>query len=349
MKGRGLKVALFSRHLAVLFGAGVALPQALDILAEQHEDVVFATMIGELSQMLQSGHPLSQGLRRYPEVFPVFFVGLVQAGENTGSLLESLQRAAQVLESTEMLNRRVSSALTYPLFILAVTAFLTWILFKTVLPQFAEMFAGLGSQLPWPTRLLFWVSDCLSSPWFWVLGLLAGGALSYGLSRAWATPRYRLRMYRWLRVIPLVGSIIKYNTLARFCWVMQLTLLSGMDILKALHLSAEASNCPLLQDDQAAALRHIRDGEAVSQHMAERPEIYPRLLVQMAQLSEEASDYASGFRSSAHWFEQEVDVRIDLFKAALEPLLMAGVSLIVGSIMLCIFLPLYGILDRLGG
>jgi type IV pilus assembly protein PilC len=346
---RGRKVALFCRYLAVLLGSGVTLTQALDILVEQTEDPAFAEIVEEISRAVQSGHTLSHALRRYSQVFPTFFVGLVAAGENSGTLIDCVRRCADVLEGSETLSKSIQGALAYPLFVLGLTALLTLTLFKTVLPQFAEMFAGVGVTLPLPTRIVLGLTYLVGQWWAWLLAVSLLAGAFWALRKAWANPSQRLLIYRGLRRVPLLGDILKYGTLARFCWVMQLTLSSGMDVLRSYPLAAEASNCPMLQADLPLAVRSIREGQAVSEHMRAQRSCYPPVLAQMALLSEEASEYSEAFRRSAQWFEQEVEVRIELFKAALEPVLMGMVSIIVGSIMLSIFLPLYGILDKLEG
>lgn len=344
---RSRKLALVSHYLAVLLASGVPLVQSLEAIQAQTEDPLLAHALECICRRVQNGHPLSHALRYFSGIFPPVFSGLVAVGENTGALVEAVRHLAAVLEKEDKLDQKVRGALAYPAFILALTGSLTLVMFRFVLPTFVELFSGVGGTLPLPTRCVLALTRWVGTVWFWIGSV----GLIYGMMRLfrelWAQPERQLVMYRMLLTIPLLGDVIKYATLARFCWVMQLTLRTGLDLMRCLQLSVGASNSPLLQHDLAAAQASIRAGETLSDHLSLHPEVYPKLLRQFVKLGEEATEFSSAFGHAAGWFEEEVEVRIELFKAALEPLLMVTVALIVGGIVLSIFLPLYGLLDKL--
>lgn len=345
---RGHKLALFSHHLATLLGAGVPLGQSLQALQEQTDDPVLAQVVDTIATRVYSGYRLSQALGQFPGIFPAVFVGLVAVGENTGAMVEAIKRLAEVLDKEDRLNQKVWSALTYPLFILALTATLTLIMFRFVLPTFVEMFAGTGAVLPVPTQIVLGVTKLVGKFWFWPLLALLIWASVQLFRDLWSRPAQRLTLFRLILAVPMLGSIVRYSTLARFCWVMQLTLRTGLDLMRSLQLAAGSSNSPQLLADFPAARNHIRAGETLSDHLRQHPDIYPMLLRQMVLLGEEATELSSAFGHAAHWFEEELEMRIEVFKGALEPMLMVFVALVVGGIMLSIFLPLYGLLDKLG-
>jgi type IV pilus assembly protein PilC len=344
---RSHKLALLSHHLAVLLSAGVPLAQSLEALCEQTEDPTLAQALESITRRVMNGHRLSHALTYFPGIFPPIFSGLVAVGENTGALVEAIARLSEVLEKEDKLNQKLSSALSYPVFILALTGGLTMVMFRFVLPTFVELFNGVGGTLPLPTQIVLGITKLVGTLWFW----LVAAALVYGTQRLlrelWAQPERRLVMFRLMLAVPLAGDMLKYATLARFCWVMQLTLRTGLDLMRCLQLAAGASNSPLLVHDLPRAQATVRAGETLSDHLGHHPKIYPNLLRQFVKLGEEATEFSSAFGHAAAWFEEEVEVRIEMFKAALEPILMVTVALVVGGIVLSIFLPLYGLLDKL--
>lgn len=346
---RGRSLVVLSRQLSALLGAGVQLVQSITILEEQAENSTFGSVLGDISKRLQAGHTFSKALNRYPRVFPSFFTGLIAVGERTGGLVLCIQHLANLLEKEDNLNRKVKGALTYPAFILGVTGFLTFILFKTVLPGFVDFFRNFEVPLPLPTKCLMMATNAVGSYWFWLFTIGIGWALSRRLKQLWAEPDQRATLYSWLLKIPGLGAILKYASLARYCWAMHLSLSAGLDILSCLKLAGSASDSPLLDHDSKRTQHCLREGDSLSIALKDKPELYPSLLVYMVKTAEESSEYSKSFDSAGRWFEQEVEERVEVFKAALEPILMAIVAVLVGGIILSIFLPLYGFLDKLGG
>jgi type IV pilus assembly protein PilC len=339
----------FTRNLGILLGAGVTLLKAVDILAEQAEVPTTAEVLWTIKGSLTAGQSLSSSCRLFPGIFSPVYVGLVAVGENTGQIIDCVQQLAVLLEHENTLNQRVKSALVYPAFVVGVTGVLTLFLFKVILPSFMEFFRETGAALPLVTRCLMLVSDLVGSYYF--LGILLGAALlvRFTAQQLKQSKAARRNLYVALTRVPGLGKILGYAALARLCWVLKVSISSGIDVLRSLSLATSACGSPLLEEDGKRLLGSIRDGEQLSMALKARQDLYPRLLTQMVSAAEEASDYSTAFASAGRWFEQEVDERVETFKAALEPVLMAGVALIVGGIILSVFLPLYGFLDKLGG
>lgn len=345
---RGRKVAIFSRQLASMTGGGVALVQALDVLSEQCEDPKMGYVSGQIAQRLSEGYTLSKAASEYSKVFPPVFYHLMKAGENTGRLTEVIHQLADLLEAEEDMVKRVKGALSYPMFIGGLTLVLTVGLFSTVLPGFADFYSDFDVPLPAITALLMTITEWVQNPWFWVVVIILVVGTVRFFKISWEIPERRLVIYQMMIGIPLVGPIISLSCLARFCWVLELTQDAGLDLVRSLHLAGLASGSATLQKDSKRLLDGIADGEATSELMSLRPELYPNLLQQMVMMGEETSQVSEACGRAARWFEQEVDGRIESFQAALEPILMGGVSLVVGTIVLAVFLPLYGLLDKLG-
>ena len=345
--GRGRKLAIFATQFTTLLKSGVPIVQTLEALRDQSEDPVFAQVLESITAKVSGGVRLSQALGLFRGIFPPVFTGMVAVGENTGGLVQATDRLGAMLQKEERLNQRVRGALSYPIFVVVLTGVLTVVMFRFVLPTFVDFFANSGQELPLITRLVLALTEWSGTLWFWTLA----GALSLAgwrlIQALWAQPAQRLRIYRAILCLPLLGQILRVATLARFCWVMQLCLGTGLELVRSLQLAGEASHSPVLQFEVTGLQNYIRQGTSLSAAMSRRPGVYPMLLRQLVLLGEEATGLSDCFGYAAGWFEEELDLRIEVFKSALEPLLMAGIGLMVGAILLSVFLPLYGLLDKL--
>ncbi|MFN8613511.1 MAG: type II secretion system F family protein [Vulcanimicrobiota bacterium] len=345
--GRGRKLAMFATQFTTLLQSGVPLVQTLEALRDQSEDPVFALVLESVVTRVSGGARLSQALGLFRGVFPPVFTGMVAVGENTGGLVQATDRLGAMLQKEERLNQRVRGALSYPIFVVVLTGALTIIMFRFVLPTFVDFFASSGQELPLVTRLVLALTQWSGTVWFWTLCAtvaLAAWRLGQGL---WAHPLNRLRIYRLMLRLPLLGEILQMATLARFCWVMQLCLATGLELVRSLQLAADASHSPVLQFETGGLQSSVREGGNLSAAMARSPAVFPGILRQLVLLGEEATGMSDCFGYAAGWFEEELDSRIEVFKSALEPLLMTGIGLMVGCILLSVFLPLYGLLDKL--
>lgn len=348
VKNRGRTIAMFSRQLSSMTLGGVGLLQSLDVLCEQADEPRMAFISKELATKLGQGYSFSKATSEYPRVFPPVYYHLLRAGESTGRLIEVISRLADLLEREENLLKRVKSALSYPIFVMILTAIMTLGLFSTVLPGFADFYKDFKVPLPPITAFLMTLTHWIQTWWFWLLLLLVSGGAVKLVQYSWQVPERRLAIYRALTWLPLVGPILTFSSLARFCWVMELTQQSGLDVVRSLNLACLASGSPILEADAKRMTQGITEGEHLSELMSHRPDIHPHLLQQMVLMGEETSRNSDAFGRAASWFEQEVESRIQNFQAALEPILMGLISIVVGTIVLAVFMPLYGLLDKLG-
>lgn len=348
LKNRGRTVALFSRQLSSMTIGGVGLLQSLDVLSEQADDTRMAYVSRQLATKLGQGYAFSKAASEYPQIFPPVYFHLLRAGESTGRLVEVITRLADLLEREENLLKRVKSAISYPAFVLVLTSIMTLGLFSTVLPGFAEFYKDFKVPLPAITALLMKMTEWVQTWWFWVLLVLSIVGVYKFVQHSWQILERRLIMFKLITWLPLMGPIVRYSCLARFCWVMELTVEAGLDVVRAVNLGCLASGSPILEVEAKRLSHGIAEGEHLSDLMYQRPDIHPHLLQQMVMMGEETSQNSEAFGRSASWFEQEVEGRIQNFQAALEPILMGLISFVVGVIVMSVFLPLYGLLDKLG-
>lgn len=348
IRNRGHQVSIFCSQLSAMITSGVPLLRALEVLAEQAEDDRLGFVLDQVQRRIASGYTFSKALSLYSKIFPPVFFHLVSAGESTGRLAKVLERLADLLEKEDNLVRSIRGALSYPVFVLALTFVLTIGLFTTVLPSFADFYKDFEIELPVVTQSIITLTHWCRSPWFWIAMCLLFGGLAWALRRSWYIPEHKILMYRFFSHVPFLGDLLLIGGLARYCWVLDLTLAAGIGVIRGLRLAALSSSHPVVEYDSSRLVKGITDGETLSELMSFRPELYPTLLLQMVRLGEETSTIGDTCGRMGEWFEEDVEYKIMAFRAALEPIMMTVVSSIVGTIVIAVFLPLYGLLEKLG-
>jgi len=341
-------VVIFTRQLAAMLINGVPIVQALDTLSHQAEAPNFGQVVRILSERISSGHTFSNALNQFPRIFPRIYVTMVSIGEQTGALDHSLDKLADWWERDHMIYQRIKSALSYPIFVLCLAGTLTLGLFYWVLPGFIGIFRDMNVELPFITKVVIAITNGVRDPGAWLITIAVLGA-GFTLLRDFArTPRGAQQLFRLATRVPLLGGMLKNGSMARFCGAISALLSSGMDLPRCFKLSAAASGNPLLDADSQALVDTIMEGGIASDHMLSRPDLYPGSMVQMAIAGEQASRMPEMFGRAAAYYDLEMNYQVDALSAALEPLLLAGVASVVGTIVISIFLPMYGYLGKLG-
>lgn len=341
-------VVLFTRQLATMLRTGVPILHALDTLSHQSENPNFGEVVSTVAERIGHGHTFSSTLSRFPRVFNRVYVTMAAIGERTGQLDESLERLANWQERDFKLFQRVRSALTYPAFVLGLSAFLTLMLFYSVLPGFITVFNDMDMELPLMTRMMVTITNAVKNPGAWLVVMAAVG-LGFGAVRdIYKTEKGAMELFRVVLAVPVIGSLLHFATTARYCAAVGALLSAGLDLPKSLNLGAQASGSPVLAWDAKALINNILEGESVASYMVSRPDIYPSTLCQMVAAGEESSHLAPMYERVASFYDQEVNFKIEAFSAALEPLLLGMVASVVGFVVLSIFIPMYSYIGKLG-
>lgn len=341
-------VVIFTRQLAAMLISGVPIVQALETLSHQAEVPNFGQVVRILSEKISSGHPFSNALNQFPRIFPRIYVTMVQIGEQTGALDHSLEKLADWWERDHMIHQRIKSSLSYPIFVLCLAGTLTLGLFYWVLPGFIGIFRDMNVELPFVTRVVIAITNGVRNPGAWLVTIAvvgAGGTLLRDFSRTTVGAQ---KLFELAIRVPLLGGMLKNGSMARYCGAVAALLSSGMDMPRTFKLSAAASGNPLLHADSQALVEAIMEGGGASDHMLAHPKLYPASMVQMVIAGEQASRMPEMFSRVAAYYDLEMNYQVDALSAALEPLLLAGVASVVGTIVISIFLPMYGYLGKLG-
>lgn len=326
---------------------GVPLLKALETLSTQDEYPNFGLVIEGLAQDIHDGCTLSKAISMYPQVFSSVMVTMVQVGEQTGQLEQSLGILSTWLEREFQVRQKIIAAFTYPAGIFGVSILLSVLLFTTVLPTFAQIFREMNVPLPLITKIVMGLTSLVCNPLAWVVGLLAGGFAWRLWLTIWRTPSQARFVYSKILQIPAVGPLLKHANLSRYCASAEALLSSGIDLMKTSRLASQASASPLLIQDSRRVVKAMEEGERISSAMREMDTLYSAILIQMVQAGEEASLLPEMYGRAAQFHELELNSSIDTLTAALEPLILIGVAGLVSCIVLSIYLPMYSTLLNL--
>ena len=341
-------VVIFTRQLSSMLRNAVPISQALDTLSHQPENQGFGEIIRQIGGRLETGVPFSRCLSYFPRVFSPIFVTMVQIGEQTGTLDDCMERLSLWLERDDALNQRLRSALAYPGFVFVLSVGMTLALFYSVMPGFISIFRDMKMELPMVTKLVVWFTDALRNPGTVFMGLaLIGFAVK--AFRSWtATPAGMCQFYRFCLRVPILGGMLRFGSLSRYCAGMEALLTTGLDLAKALRMAATASGSPVINEDAPFVVESVIQGEQLSAYMRSRPEIYPMTLTNFVASGEETSTLPDMYGRTAVFYDMEMSYKVEALGASLEPIMLFGVSTMVGTIVLSIFLPLYSYIGNLG-
>jgi type IV pilus assembly protein PilC len=332
-------IALFTRQMATMMRAGVPLVQAFDIVADGVEKPSMATLVRSIRNDVASGGNFADALRRHPIYFDELFCNLVAAGEQAGALETMLDRIATYKEKSESLKAKVRKAMTYPAAVIAVAIVVTGILLIKVVPQFEQVFAGFGAELPAFTRFVITLSEFVQATWLMLL--LATAAAGSSLVAIYRRSRpLRDRVDRLVLRLPVAGNIIRKSAVARYARTLSTTFAAGVPLVEALNSVAGATGNSVY----VRAVERIRDDVSTGQqlHFAMRSTgVFPNMVSQMVAIGEEAGALDTMLDKAASYYEEQVDNAVDNLTALMEPMIMAVLGVLVGGLIIAMYLPIF--------
>ncbi|HKJ76698.1 MAG TPA: type II secretion system F family protein, partial [Gammaproteobacteria bacterium] len=331
-------LTLFCRQMYTLTRAGVPLIRAVTGLSETSRNTVLADTLKEVRAELESGRELSGAMGRFPDVFTPIMVSMVHVGENTGQLDEAFQRLAEHLEMEKDTRDRIKAAVRYPAFVIFAMAVAITVINIWVIPAFANVFEGMGEELPWQTRLLIGTSEFTVEYWPVLVGGFA--ALVFGLRYYVRTDEGR---YQWDRLklrLPLVGNLIQRATLGRFSRSFAMTLRSGVPLIQALTVTAGAVGNTFVGERVLGMRNGIERGDSLTRTAA-ASNLFTPLVLQMMAVGEETGAVDDMLDEVGGFYEREVDYDLKNLSSAIEPILIVGVGILVLILALGVFLPMW--------
>lgn len=341
--GGGVKIddlVVFSRQLATMVSAGLPIVQSLDILSEQIEKRHLKSIVALVKKDVETGSSLSEGMAKHPKVFSELFINMVSAGETSGMLDEILGRVAAYLEATSRLMKKISSALVYPTVVVAMAFVITLFMLIKVVPTFKGIFSGFGGTLPGPTLILLKISDTLRQYFPIVFGI--GVVIAIVVARYINTPRGRLRFDSLVLKLPLVGKLVRKMAISRFARTLSTLVKSGVPILAALEIVGKTSGNKVVE----VAVRNVRDsikeGESIAAPLA-KAGVFPPLVVRMISVGEQTGSLEEMLSKISDFYDTDVTTSVEGLTSLIEPLVMIFLGLIIGSIVVALYMPIFKI------
>jgi type IV pilus assembly protein PilC len=337
-------LAVFTRQFSVMIDAGLPLVQCLDILGNQEEDKNFARVILETRGDVEGGSSLADAMKRHPKAFDPLYTNMIAAGEAGGILDTILKRLAVYIEKNVKLKQQVKSAMIYPIAVLVIAAAVVAVILWKVIPTFAAMFAGLGAELPLPTRVVIWMSDTLVRflP-FIVVGLVA---LGVAFRQYYATDGGRHVIDRVVLRLPVLGMIMRKIAVARFCRTLSTLISSGVPILDGLEITAKTAGNAIVEDGIMTTRKSIERGETVSAPLKETG-VFPAMVTQMIGVGEATGALDTMLGKIADFYEEEVDAAVAGLLTLMEPIMIAFLGVIVGGIVIAMYMPIFSMISKL--
>jgi type IV pilus assembly protein PilC len=332
-------IAIFSRQLATMLGAGIPLVQAFDIVGNGHDNPAMQKLILAIKAEVENGTSLADSLARHPLYFNELFVNLVTAGEQAGALESLLDKIATYLEKTEAIKKKIKKAMFYPAAVLVVAAIVTTILLVFVIPEFENLFQGFGADLPAFTQMVIDLSKFIRSEGIW-LAMLAGGAGAGYLYIRKRSKKLRVAEDRLLLKLPIIGPILEKSAIARFARTLSTMFAAGVPLVEGLGSVAGATGNIVYELAVLDIKNEVATGTRLQQCMA-NTNLFPNMVIQMIAVGEESGSLDQMSAKVADFYEADVDNAVDSLSSLLEPLIMAILGVLVGGLVVAMYLPIF--------
>jgi len=331
-------LVVITRQLSSLLSAGITIIRALDMLYQQIDSKNAKTIVGEVYESIQGGRTLSEAFKEQQGLIPNIMISMVAAGEESGRLDEVMERLAEHFTKAAKLKNKLSSAMVYPKILAFVTFAVSWGLLTFLVPKITGTIADLGGELPGLTKAIIAVSDSITK--FWYIYLIVGGGLVSGFNiwKASAKGKYQ---WAWLMIhIPIVGPMTRMTATAQFTRTVSTLLKSGISILQAVEITEKSLDNIILEKKLADARLEIRKGAALSKSIKNIEE-FPPMVYAMTAIGEESGTLDTILEKAADYFEDEADAATAKMTAALEPIMIIVMAVIVGLIVGGIAIPIF--------
>lgn len=332
------ELVVFFRQLSTMISAGVPLVQALEMAVKGSENPAMTKLLKKIQDHIESGSPLTESLRTFPNYFDRLSCSLIDAGEKGGILDVVLLRLCMYKEKALALKSKIKTAMIYPLSIIAVAFLVTTILMVFVVPVFVEMFSGFGQALPLPTQIVVSISDWFVA--YWYIVLMFPVVLVYLIRAAYKTDAGRLVLDRLLLRLPILGMVLRKAAVARFCRTFSTLAAAGVPILDSMTTVAEIAGNRVVELAILDSRHSISQGESLTDPLL-KSGVFPVMVVQMIRIGEQTGSLEEMLGKVADYYEQEVDDAVNNMTSLMEPLIMVFLGVVIGGLVVSMYLPIF--------
>jgi type IV pilus assembly protein PilC len=340
------ELAIFTRQFSVMIDAGLPLVQCLEILSSQQENKGFAKALAQVRSSVESGSNLANALRQFPKIFDDLYSNMVEAGETGGILDTILQRLSGYIEKAVKLKRAVQSALIYPVAVVSIAGGVIFLLLWKVVPIFATLFAGLGVELPLPTRIVIGLSTAIGTLAVPLIVLVIAGG--YGFMKYYETPGGRMVIDTLVLKIPILGDLMRKIGVARFTRTLGTLITSGVPMLEALDITARTSGNAVIEKAILTVRKAVEGGRTIVDPLRETG-VFPNMVTQMIGVGEQTGALDAMLQKIADFYEDEVDAAVGDLLTAMEPAMILFLGIVVGGVVISMYLPLFSLIGKLAG
>lgn len=331
-------VAVFTRQFAVMVKAGVDSVRCLEILAEQTQNKTFKDIILGVTRDVETGSNLSDALAKHKPPFDNLYVAMTRAGEAGGVLDQCLERVAEYLEKAESLKGKIKSAIAYPAVIFMVAIGATGFMLVSIIPTFAQMFEGMGAELPGLTKAVLGLSDFIIHYFFLIFAVLIGGI--FALRAYTRTEQGKLKFDSLMLNLPLFGPLIRKAAIARFSRTLATLIGAGVPVLAGLEITAVTSGNKVLEIAILKSKESITGGKTIHQPLKESG-AFPPLLTNLVQVGEESGNIGDMLEKCADFYEDEVDTAINTLTSLIEPVTIVFLGGVIGTLLAAMYMPMF--------
>lgn len=339
-------ITVFTRQLSTMIKAGLPLMQAFEIVARGHGNPSMTEMLMEIRGEVEQGTTLSRSFSRYPKYFDRFYCNLVSAGEMGGVLESLLDKLAVYKEKTQAIRKKVKTALTYPISVIAVAIGLVFVMMVFVLPAFKEVYANMGAELPALTQTVMDISEFFVS-YGWMILIALGGAIYGFLKLKERSPKIQRRMDALLLRMPIFGDIVRKATIARWGRTTATLFAAGVPLVDVLDSTAGAAGNLIYEEATQEIRTRVIQGLSMTSGMR-ATELFPNMMVQMSSIGEESGSLDDMLNKAAEFYEDEVDNAVGRLSAMMEPIIIVVLGLIIGTLLVAMYLPLFNLGNVVG-
>ncbi len=337
-------LAIFVRQFSVMIDAGLPLVQCLEILGTQQENKTFAKILQQTRMDVEGGASLADAMRKHPKAFDDLFVNMIAAGEAGGILDTILKRLATYIEKAVKLKAQVKGAMVYPVAVIVIAGLVVSVILWKVIPTFAAMFEGLGAELPLPTRIVIMASNYFirALPFLVIFSVI--GTIAF--RRYYATHGGRRVVDRAVLKAPISGILMQKIAVARFCRTLATLISSGVPILDGLEITAKTAGNSIIEDAIMSVRKSVEAGRTIAEPLGET-KIFPSMVVQMIGVGEQTGALDAMLNKIAEFYEEEVDNAVTGLMKLMEPVMIALLGTIIGTIVVAMYMPMFDLISKI--
>jgi type IV pilus assembly protein PilC len=333
----------FSRQIGAFVRAGIPIVDAIQTVREGTDNERFRDVLQDIAEQIQTGIPFSEALARHGDVFPNYYIGILRSAEITGQLDVVLDQLSAYLERDLESRQKLKSALTYPMIVLVMSIVTVVILVAFVLPRFTGFFKEFDAKLPLPTQLLLDFSDFTQQWWWLIVG--GGAAIFISLYMFLRTDRGQLTKDRIFLRMPLIGDVVQFAVIERFCRIISAMMKAGVPLPEAMQAAIEGANNKVYEDGLTKVREQMLEGEGIAEPII-ASELFPAAATQMLKVGEETGTLDAQLDSAASYYARELDYKLKRLTSLAEPAIIIFMGLVVGFVAVALVSAMYGVFQN---